>query len=174
MAVLLYTYRSNLAGHHSVTSISAAKRNAALHRHADGGQLDMRRESLRRHGVLDQVEGTKGVELFRNARAPAANSTSTSTSTAVGAGAGAGTTNSSAPTPVPEAVHGPDLSSPPPPPAEQKQTKNAPTGEEAVRGSGAGGQQPERAARTEVEGGLEGWKGEGGRGRFRGPPPPSA
>lgn len=61
MAGLLYTY--------SVTSIRAAKRNARLHREADGGQLDMRRESLRRHGVLDQVQGTGGVELFKDARA---------------------------------------------------------------------------------------------------------
>ena len=60
MALILYTY--------SVTSIRAAKRNAALHREADGGQLDMRRESLRRHGVLSAVEGTKGVELFRDAK----------------------------------------------------------------------------------------------------------
>src|ERR1700754_928806 len=58
MALLLYTY--------SVTSIRAAKRNAQLHREADGGQLDMGKESLRRHGVLDPVEGTTGVELFRN------------------------------------------------------------------------------------------------------------
>ncbi len=28
----------------------------------------MRRESLRRHGVLDRVQGTGGVELFRDAR----------------------------------------------------------------------------------------------------------
>ncbi|EXJ85318.1 hypothetical protein A1O3_05993 [Capronia epimyces CBS 606.96] len=61
MAGLLYTY--------SVTSIRAAKRNARLHREADGGQLDMRRESLRRHGVLDPVQGTGGVELFRDAKA---------------------------------------------------------------------------------------------------------
>ena len=59
MACLLYTY--------SVTSIRAAKRNAKLHREADGGQLDMRRESLRRHGVLAQVEGTSGIQLFREA-----------------------------------------------------------------------------------------------------------
>lgn len=59
MAIILYTY--------SVTSIRAAKRNAKLHREADGGQLDMRRESLRRHGVLEQVRGTGGVELFRDA-----------------------------------------------------------------------------------------------------------
>lgn len=63
MAGILYAY--------SVTSIRAAKRNAALHREADGGQLDMRKESLRRHGVLDKVEGTKGFELFRDARAEA-------------------------------------------------------------------------------------------------------
>jgi hypothetical protein len=61
MACILYTY--------SVTSIRAAKRNAKLHREADGGQLDMRRESLRRHGVLAQVEGTSGIQLFREAKA---------------------------------------------------------------------------------------------------------
>ncbi|KIX08150.1 uncharacterized protein Z518_02806 [Rhinocladiella mackenziei CBS 650.93] len=61
MAGLLYTY--------SVTSIRAAKRNAKLHREADGGQLDMRRESLRRHGLLEPVEGTDGIALFRDARA---------------------------------------------------------------------------------------------------------
>jgi hypothetical protein len=31
----------------------------------------MRRESLRRHGVLDQVEGTQGAQLFKDARAEA-------------------------------------------------------------------------------------------------------
>ncbi|OAP60843.1 hypothetical protein AYL99_05845 [Fonsecaea erecta] len=63
MAGLLYTY--------AVTSIRAAKRNAKLHREADGGQLDMRRESLRRHGLMDPVQGTSGYELFRDARADA-------------------------------------------------------------------------------------------------------
>ncbi|KIW85821.1 hypothetical protein Z517_01213 [Fonsecaea pedrosoi CBS 271.37] len=63
MAGLLYTY--------AVTSIRAAKRNAKLHREADGGQLDMRRESLRRHGMMDPVQGTSGYELFRDARADA-------------------------------------------------------------------------------------------------------
>ncbi|KPI37018.1 uncharacterized protein AB675_3654 [Cyphellophora attinorum] len=57
MAIILYTY--------SVSSINAAKRNAALHRAADGGQLDMRRESLRRHGMLERVEGTRMGELYR-------------------------------------------------------------------------------------------------------------
>ncbi len=61
MACILYTY--------SITSIRAAKRNAQLHREADGGQLDMRRESLRRHGIIDQVEGTSGIDLFKGARA---------------------------------------------------------------------------------------------------------
>ena len=60
MAIILYVY--------STTSIRAAKRNAALHREADGGQVDMRRESLRRHGLLDKVEGTRDVDLFRNAK----------------------------------------------------------------------------------------------------------
>lgn len=63
MAGLLYTY--------AVTSIRAAKRNAKLHREADGGQLDMRRESLRRHGALDPVKGTGNLELLRDARAEA-------------------------------------------------------------------------------------------------------
>jgi hypothetical protein len=67
MAGLLYTY--------SVTSIRAAKRNAKLHREADGGQLDMRRESLRRHGVLEKVEGTRDFELLRGARADAKEAT---------------------------------------------------------------------------------------------------
>ena len=60
MAIVLYTY--------SVSSIRAAKRNAQLHREADGGQVDMRKESLRRHGLLKKVEGTKDYELFRDAR----------------------------------------------------------------------------------------------------------
>lgn len=61
MAGLLYTY--------AVTSIRAAKRNAKLHREADGGQLDMRKESLRRHGFLEPVQGTSDIDLFRNAKA---------------------------------------------------------------------------------------------------------
>ncbi|KAK5947237.1 hypothetical protein PMZ80_001386 [Knufia obscura] len=60
MAVILYAY--------SVSSIRAAKRNAQLHREADGGQVDMRKESLRRHGVLEQIEGTRNYELFRDSR----------------------------------------------------------------------------------------------------------
>ncbi|KIW13286.1 hypothetical protein PV08_08474 [Exophiala spinifera] len=60
MAGLLYTY--------SITSIRAAKRNAKLHREADGGQLDLRRESLRRHGVIAQVEGTSSLQLLKDAR----------------------------------------------------------------------------------------------------------
>jgi hypothetical protein len=67
MACILYAY--------SVTSIRAAKRNAQLHREADGGQLDMRRESLRRHGILDKVEGTGGIQLFRDSRAESKNET---------------------------------------------------------------------------------------------------
>lgn len=61
MAVILYTY--------SVSSIRAAKRNAKLTREADGGQVDMRKESLRRHGVLEKVEGTSDYQLFRNQQA---------------------------------------------------------------------------------------------------------
>ena len=63
MAGLLYTY--------AVTSIRAAKRNAQLHREADGGQVDMRKESLRRHGLLEEVPGTSGFDLFKNAHAEA-------------------------------------------------------------------------------------------------------
>lgn len=60
MACILYAY--------SVSSIRAAKRNAQLHREADGGQVDMRKESLRRHGVLEKVEGTAGFQLFRDSK----------------------------------------------------------------------------------------------------------
>lgn len=112
MAILLYTY--------SVTSINAAKRNAALHRAADGGQLDMRRESLRRHGALGRVEGTKGVELFRHAR-----------DRDVGDGSG---------------------------------------GDRGGGEAGAAAAQVRRE-RSEVEGGLEGWKGREGAERFKGGPP---
>ena len=35
------------------SSIYAAKRNARIHREADGGQISWRNESQRRHGVLD-------------------------------------------------------------------------------------------------------------------------
>ncbi|RMZ85093.1 hypothetical protein DV738_g109, partial [Chaetothyriales sp. CBS 135597] len=60
MAGLLFTY--------AFTSIRAAKRNARLHRLADGGQVDMRKESLRQHGLADKVPGTTTYELFRDAR----------------------------------------------------------------------------------------------------------
>ncbi|RMZ92733.1 hypothetical protein DV736_g30, partial [Chaetothyriales sp. CBS 134916] len=60
MAGLLFTY--------AVTSIRAAKRNAKLHREADGGQVDMRKESLRQHGLADRVPGTTTYELFRDAK----------------------------------------------------------------------------------------------------------
>ena len=45
MAGLLYVYTSS--------SIRAAKRNAQLHREADGGQINWQKENLRRHGVID-------------------------------------------------------------------------------------------------------------------------
>ena len=51
MAGLLFVY--------SRTSIRAAKLNAQRHREADGGQIDWRSESRRRHGQVDRVhEGT--------------------------------------------------------------------------------------------------------------------
>lgn len=83
MAGVLYTY--------SVTSIRAAKRNAQLHREADGGQLDMRRESLRRHGVLDKVEGTTGIQLFRDsAKDGSSKETATNNSKLKGSSSGRG------------------------------------------------------------------------------------
>ncbi|OBT69701.1 hypothetical protein VE03_00818 [Pseudogymnoascus sp. 23342-1-I1] len=48
MATLLFVYAR--------TSISAAKRNAQLHREADGGQISWRNESLRRHGAIAAPE----------------------------------------------------------------------------------------------------------------------
>lgn len=41
---------------YSRSSIQAAKRDAARHRAADGGQISWRNESLRRHGVLDRPD----------------------------------------------------------------------------------------------------------------------
>ena len=41
---------------YSRTSIKAARLNAQKHREADGGQLDWRNESLRRHGHLDKID----------------------------------------------------------------------------------------------------------------------
>lgn len=48
MACLLFVY--------SRTSIHAARLNAQKHREADGGQLNWRNESLRRHGQLDKID----------------------------------------------------------------------------------------------------------------------
>lgn len=48
MTGLLFVY--------SRSSIQAAKRDAARHRAADGGQISWRNESLRRHGVLDRPD----------------------------------------------------------------------------------------------------------------------
>ena len=41
---------------YSRSSVQAAKRDAARHRAADGGQISWRNESLRRHGVMDRPE----------------------------------------------------------------------------------------------------------------------
>ncbi|PBP19395.1 hypothetical protein BUE80_DR009897 [Diplocarpon rosae] len=51
MATLLFVYTR--------TSIQAAKRNAQRHREADGGQINWRNETLRRHGALDGPAGEK-------------------------------------------------------------------------------------------------------------------
>ena len=48
MAGLLFVYTRS--------SIHAAKRNAARHRAADGGQISWNHESQRRHGALDKPE----------------------------------------------------------------------------------------------------------------------
>ncbi|KAL9121753.1 MAG: hypothetical protein Q9187_001693 [Circinaria calcarea] len=48
MASLLFVYTR--------TSIKSAKRNAQKHREADGGQINWRNESLRRHGQMEKVE----------------------------------------------------------------------------------------------------------------------
>jgi len=48
MATLLFVYTR--------TSIRAAKRNAQLHREADGGQINWHNETLRRHGKLEPPE----------------------------------------------------------------------------------------------------------------------
>lgn len=48
MATILFVYTR--------TSINAAKRNARLHREADGGQINWHNESLRRHGKLEPPE----------------------------------------------------------------------------------------------------------------------
>ncbi|KAL9001208.1 MAG: hypothetical protein Q9169_000392 [Polycauliona sp. 2 TL-2023] len=42
---------------YSRSSIKSAKRDAARHRAADGGQFDWRNESLRKHGALERPEG---------------------------------------------------------------------------------------------------------------------
>ena len=48
MAALLYVYARS--------SIHAAKRNAARHRAADGGQVSWYNESQRRHGLMERPE----------------------------------------------------------------------------------------------------------------------
>ena len=53
MAALFYVY--------SRSSIKAAKRNAQMHREADGGQINWQNENLRRHGMLEKPGGQKGV-----------------------------------------------------------------------------------------------------------------
>jgi hypothetical protein len=48
MAGILFVYAR--------TSIHAARLNAQKHRETDGGQLNWRNESLRRHGQLDRID----------------------------------------------------------------------------------------------------------------------
>lgn len=51
------------------TSIQAAKRNAQMHRDADGGQISWRNESLRRHGALPPPEEQSTVaQLLKGAK----------------------------------------------------------------------------------------------------------
>jgi len=51
MACLLFVYAR--------TSIHAARLNAQRHREADGGQINWRNESLRRHGQLEKLDERK-------------------------------------------------------------------------------------------------------------------
>ena len=53
MAGLLYVYGRS--------TILAAKRNAARHRAADGGQISWYNESQRRHGVLEKPKGQDSI-----------------------------------------------------------------------------------------------------------------
>lgn len=48
MACILFVYAR--------TSIHAAKLNAQRHREADGGQINWRNESMRRHGQLEKLD----------------------------------------------------------------------------------------------------------------------
>jgi hypothetical protein len=171
MALLLYTY--------AISSIRAAKRNAALHRAADGGQLDMRRESLRRHGALERVEGTRGLELFRGVSGG-------------GDGGGGGEIGKGGG----EVEGGGEVRRA----LRDAATAGEGTGQRIGRadGGGGGGEGPRRLGevpivaaggeggetkkekgktrrdRTETEGGLEGWKGREGAERLRSRPPPPA
>ncbi|KAL3424462.1 hypothetical protein PVAG01_03743 [Phlyctema vagabunda] len=54
MATIVFVYTR--------TAIQAAKRNAQMHREADGGQINWHNESLRRHGKLDPPEAQGTVE----------------------------------------------------------------------------------------------------------------
>lgn len=61
MAGMLYVY--------SRSSIQAAKRNAARHRAADGGQISWQNENLRRHGKLERPAEEGFVkEVFNTAK----------------------------------------------------------------------------------------------------------
>ncbi|KFZ17386.1 hypothetical protein V501_01752 [Pseudogymnoascus sp. VKM F-4519 (FW-2642)] len=51
------------------TSITAAKRNAQMHREADGGQISWRNESLRRHGALAAPESKSTVKQLLGEKA---------------------------------------------------------------------------------------------------------
>ncbi|KFY23384.1 hypothetical protein V493_05892 [Pseudogymnoascus sp. VKM F-4281 (FW-2241)] len=61
MATLLFVYAR--------TSITAAKRNAQLHREADGGQISWRNESLRRHGAMAAPESKSTVKQLLGEKA---------------------------------------------------------------------------------------------------------
>ncbi|OBT56273.1 hypothetical protein VE04_02503 [Pseudogymnoascus sp. 24MN13] len=61
MATLLFVYAR--------TSITAAKRNAQMHREADGGQISWRNESLRRHGALAAPESKSTVKQLLGEKA---------------------------------------------------------------------------------------------------------
>lgn len=56
---------------YSRSATQAAKRDAARHRAADGGQISWRNESLRRHGVMDRPENPNVLgALFPSTKKP--------------------------------------------------------------------------------------------------------
>ncbi|KAL9006430.1 MAG: hypothetical protein Q9188_000835 [Gyalolechia gomerana] len=55
---------------YSRSSVQAAKRDAARHRAADGGQISWRNESLRRHGTMERPDGSSALGILFSTRKP--------------------------------------------------------------------------------------------------------